>query len=480
MPTPAPLSANYGSLNKPFVDVKRDYGAQGDGVSDDTQALQNAINEAANNFGAGTVWLDPGTYLVSGLTLKSQVHLRGSGIEATIIKLKNGANGDLLSASMGLIALGAAFGSGSTGGIFNWSIKDITLDGNKSNQSGTSYGLRFYGYGFVLENVRVRNCLTDGLLCDWNGGTTSPGQDNVGAQFINTKFHDHNGAGLRLGGPYNSQFLNLEIFNNGLHGLHLAPNARGCLFSNLLSYGAAQGVTNGAIPLLCEANNVHFVNVLAQDSDTVQVVLLGNENLFIGRIIGGTGNATTAGVQIGQGSGNQPYNGMIDQSAGTTTAQAPIGILVEGIIDSCLGSNGSFWVANDGGQTRANITCKQASGSQVTGTIANSSIIYTGATPSLGTVSASSPALSNGGTVSTNAAIARVTPATAVTGIILQAGIVPGQQVFVDNQGSAANTITWNTTPATSHVANAATATAIAGLTGRLYTWDGAFWVQTA
>jgi hypothetical protein len=134
-------------------------------------------------------------------------------------------------------------------------------------------------------------------------------------------------------------------------------------------------------------------------------------------------------------------------------------------------------MANDGGQTRVNVTCKQASGSAVTGTVSSSSIVNTGATPVLGGASSSSPAITNGGTISTNVAVAKVTPGAAVTGIIMQPGIVIGQMCFVDNQGSAANTITFNTTPATSHVSNAAAATAIPGLAGRLFLWDSSFWV---
>jgi hypothetical protein len=124
-----------------------------------------------------------------------------------------------------------------------------------------------------------------------------------------------------------------------------------------------------------------------------------------------------------------------------------------------------------------NVTCKQASGSAVTGTVAGSSIVNTGASPTIGGASASSPAITNGGTISTNVAVAKVTPGAAVTGIIMQSGVVIGQMCFVDNQGASSSTITFNTTVGTSHVSNAAAATAIPGLAGRLFCWDGSVWV---
>ncbi|HWS83373.1 MAG TPA: glycosyl hydrolase family 28-related protein [Ktedonobacteraceae bacterium] len=477
MPTPGPQSPNFTSLVEPFIDIKRDFAAQGDNQSIDNAPLNNALSAASQRFGAGKIYLPPGTYILNApVTMLSQVDIEGAGPEKTIIKLANNANCDMFVANTGFIGLGAAFGSGNVGGIFNFSFRNLTLDGNKANQSGTSYGLRIYGYGFILENVRIRNFLTDGMLIDWNGGSSSPGQDQVGAQFVNCKWHDNGGCGFRVGGPQKSQFINCETFANGLHGIHLAPNARDCAFTNLLSYGAAQGVTGGAIPILCEANNVRFVNVRAQDSDTVQVVLLGNEDLYIGDVIGGTGNASTAGIQIGQASGNTPYNGQIDQSAGTTTAQTPIGSFVEGIIDSCLGTNGSVWLANDGGQSKVNVTCKQASGSAVTGTPVLSSFINTGATPNGGSVSATAVAIANGNTINTSNAVSRVNPGANVTGIIMQSGVVPGQMCFVDN--ISANTVTFATV-GTSHVSDGATA-AIPANAGRLLVWDGTNWIRAA
>lgn len=89
-------------------------------------------------------------------------------------------------------------------------------------------------------------------------------------------------------------------------------------------------------------------------------------------------------------------------------------------------------------------------------------------------VSSTSPDPGANGTINTaGVGIALVTPAAARTGIILQAGTVNGQEVWVVNQGTAANTLTLNTTPATANVADSATEAAIAGLTARKYVWIG-------
>ena len=42
----------------------KDYGAIGDGVNDDRQAIQDTIDAAAKGLGGGNVYFPEGTYLV--------------------------------------------------------------------------------------------------------------------------------------------------------------------------------------------------------------------------------------------------------------------------------------------------------------------------------------------------------------------------------------------------------------------------------
>jgi hypothetical protein len=88
----------------------------------------------------------------------------------------------------------------------------------------------------------------------------------------------------------------------------------------------------------------------------------------------------------------------------------------------------------------------------------------------LTTTTTNGGAVTTGGTISTsNTSCVRVSPAAAVTGVILGAGSVDGQRVTISNEATAANTITF-AAAGTSNVADG-TSSVIAGLTARSFVW---------
>ncbi|HYH49649.1 MAG TPA: glycosyl hydrolase family 28-related protein [Acidimicrobiia bacterium] len=87
---PTDPAAHSGTYERLATFNVKAYGAIGDGATDDTAAI-NAAVQAANAAGGGTVYAPIGTYLLSsGLTLLERVILAGAGPYLTTFKLASG------------------------------------------------------------------------------------------------------------------------------------------------------------------------------------------------------------------------------------------------------------------------------------------------------------------------------------------------------------------------------------------------------
>lgn len=99
----------------------KDFGATGDGVTDDTAAIQLALNAISSG---GEVWLPAGTYSASVLSMAYSTRFSGAGMGATTVKLKNAAT-----ANTTLLT---------TNYKDNIEITGIFFDGNGANQAYTA------------------------------------------------------------------------------------------------------------------------------------------------------------------------------------------------------------------------------------------------------------------------------------------------------------------------------------------------------
>ncbi len=92
--------------------VKSGYGAKGDGITDDTTSIKNAITAASAN--GGVVYFPAGTYQISNVIQinGSRVILRGAGQGQTILRFtrsRNAIQGGFWPDSGGLITFGSGF-----------------------------------------------------------------------------------------------------------------------------------------------------------------------------------------------------------------------------------------------------------------------------------------------------------------------------------------------------------------------------------
>lgn len=153
------------------VSVK-DFGAVGDGVADDTAAFNLAVSAVSRG---GKVLVPQGTYILSDFTPAKEIMLVGSGIDATTLKAKSGAN---------YVVVVAA--------LMYAKIADLRIDGN----SKASGGLKIVGgtnpttsstttQGFFAESVFFQNCSVGTYI-----GTASPDQADKG-MFIRCRWADN-------------------------------------------------------------------------------------------------------------------------------------------------------------------------------------------------------------------------------------------------------------------------------------------------
>lgn len=118
------------------------YGVTADGTTDDTAALQAAIDAAPTN---GTVVLPRGTILYTTIAINKGLTLRGQGYPSTF--LKQTANGD-----------GVTVNVGGGAQISNVLIEDILLGASADRTSGAALRLGYVGFCHV-NNVRITNAL---------------------------------------------------------------------------------------------------------------------------------------------------------------------------------------------------------------------------------------------------------------------------------------------------------------------------------
>jgi hypothetical protein len=206
--TPSP------GVSSRWVDAKINFGAKGDGTTDDTAALQAGLNYLASASASNaTLYLPPGTYRLSSiLTLPSSVfpqdpvlglntgwRISGAGLSQTRLFWPSLGNG-----------IGLALTNGS--GYEAVTLEDFSLIGplmTAWDPANTSIGLALGTYsavqGWSGQNNVIRNC---GII-GWGYGVASTNQ--WGLVVDNCVIASNNWEGLRFVGTHLVSVQNCRI-----------------------------------------------------------------------------------------------------------------------------------------------------------------------------------------------------------------------------------------------------------------------------
>lgn len=146
------------------------YGATGDGVTDDTTAMQAAMDAAST--AAAQLWVPTGTYIVDGLRAKSNV----------LMRLAPGATLQLKASA----AQSAALLGPSSGSLTNFTLEGGTIDGNYTNQVTNRDGIQIVPATTMsrvsIRYVKVTNAYRHGIFLSEGGGGSDGAKEIVGCE----------------------------------------------------------------------------------------------------------------------------------------------------------------------------------------------------------------------------------------------------------------------------------------------------------
>ena len=274
-------------INRPPTPVLlnvKDYGATGDGATDDTSAIQTALN-TASSLGAGVI-LPEGTYIVDpsvSISLSEGSYLTGVGA-GSVIKIKDNSNvlNNLIKAES----------------VNRVTLKDFVIDGNRANQDASDAVACHYGiYLASSDNSRI-----DGVTVFNTTGVGIHVYDSDNTVITNCESYGNRYHAFECEQDQRTVWSNNNGHDNDRHGIFISPGEvggagsignviTGNTFSNNGQYGIAFGIdaAGGAIGLTREneisnntvCNNAHYgISIYMVDDVLVSNNLVSNNGYF--------------------------------------------------------------------------------------------------------------------------------------------------------------------------------------------------------
>jgi hypothetical protein len=331
----------------------KDYGAKGDGVTDDTQALKNALWTASQKPGS-TVYFPSGTYLLNeSLYAYSNLRYLGDGQDQTIIKPKNGSTQSYV------------FNNDSTKNV---TFQNLTVDTNRANAPNMVAGFSVVGSNLQFLNIKIAAEGTSPLGIATSDHVFIKDSTMIGKTIFlggskqvfidNTKFYGTNYADTLISGfgvqnlsitnstgqnldnssPTNGKWTNGRLFiDYGYWG----PSENQYIGNNKTidlapSPDPAYAQQNAGEQLLWEPQSLTTLGtVINATSNSVSFSSVSGDSAYVISIVGGKGIGQTRQIQYFNSSTNtyqinDDWNVVPDSSSIMIASRAPNNIVVYG------------------------------------------------------------------------------------------------------------------------------------------------------
>jgi len=197
----------------------KDYGAKGDGATDDSAAIQAVLDLK------GHVYIPSGTYVINTtLRIKSNTMLYGDGIEATI--LKEGGAGTTLSTMFTSILVNQAYFDNDAAGNDSMHVENIAFHGQRSTPIADGSVTTNKGIGGVYlkyaSRSRIRDCYFKDGWCGFVITGTRTGFDSQSQNSIfdctvynATSWNQNGNAGVPRGILINTAYTYMRGCSTG-------------------------------------------------------------------------------------------------------------------------------------------------------------------------------------------------------------------------------------------------------------------------
>lgn len=200
----------------------KDFGAKGDGKTDDTIAIQNAINSCA---GVCTLYLPSGDYLVDTLYIPAYCSILGDYVGGG----DTGGGSRLVSRSFNTVLKSIHYDEYMSNppntSITDYShhvvLKNLTIDGgidgviNSFSIDRSGCGIQLWGGDVVFECLHIVNCGKYGIQSYAKDMDVSWGRYGTESRFFGLRFRNIGEHGWYFDGPHDAKIIDVTIINAG-------------------------------------------------------------------------------------------------------------------------------------------------------------------------------------------------------------------------------------------------------------------------